>query len=430
MADVDDPGERGNDPERLEWFRDRGLGLFVHWSVDSQLGSVISHSMVGASDAYQDRYIEELPETFDPTRFYPDEWARLARVAGIEYVMFTTKHHNGFAMWDTETTEFNVTNTPYGEDIVRQVVDAFREWEIPVGFYFSPDDFWLLHQQGTEITRDREAAQPSNNPELMEHNKAQLRELLTNYGPIDLLFLDGEPVGLKELAWELQPDIVVTRGAMETPEQELREQPLDEAWEANMTVGSQWNYKPGNEEYKSGTKLIETLIETRAKGGNFLLNVGPRPDGSIPRTQEDRLRELGLWNFLNREAVVGTRPCPRIREGNVWLTRSADDEPTTVYAAVTKTRWPMDPEPRTIALESIRATDDTEVGVLGQSGRVFEYQPEVTPEANWTQGDDRLYVTVTHAHRIYNADTYDDVDESVQWPNPVVVEISDVMFAD
>lgn len=267
----------GNNPERVEWFRKLGLGLFIHWSVDVQLGAVISHSMVGASPAYLDRYIDELPETFDPTDFDPDAWARLAKVSGFQYVVFTTKHHNGFAMWDTDTTDFNVTNTPYGKDIVAEVVDAFRRVDVPIGFHFSPDDFWLLHRQGTAVSRDRKEALPTNNPELMDHNLAQIEEQFTEYGDIDLLFIDGESDGIKTLAWDLQPNVVVTRGAIETPEQEIRTEPLDQAWEANLTIGSQWSYKAGNERYKSGTELIETLVETRAKGGNLLLNVGPRP---------------------------------------------------------------------------------------------------------------------------------------------------------
>lgn len=201
-----------NTPQRAEWFMDQGLGMFVHWSVDSQLGSVISHSMVGASDDYLDRFVNELPKTFYPQRFDPDEWARLARVAGMKYVVFTTKHHSGFCMFDTKTTDFSIMNTPYGKDITRQVVDAFRRQGIGIGFYFSPDDFWMLHKQGRDVSRRRPEALPHNNPELMAHNKAQLRELFTTYGPIDVLFIDGEPNELKELAWELQPNCVITRG--------------------------------------------------------------------------------------------------------------------------------------------------------------------------------------------------------------------------
>jgi alpha-L-fucosidase len=388
---------------------------------------VISHSLAGASQAYIERYLDELPRTFDPAKFDPDEWARMAKVAGVQYVVFTTKHHNGFAMWDTDTTEFNVTNTPHGEDIVDEVVDAFRAHDIAVGFYFSPDDFWLLHQQGKEISRHRDEVLPRNNPELMEHNKAQIRELFSEYGQIDTLFIDGDPTEIRELAWELQPEVVITRGAMETPEQELRDEPSNEPWESCMTMGTQWNYKPANEEYKSSMKLIETFVETRAKGGNLLLNVGPRPDGTIPREQEDRLRTLGLWNFVNREAVFGNATARPLREGNVWFTRASDQEPTTVYATLAGVQWPKDPKPRTVTLESVRATDDTEVGILGQSGRVFEYEPELEPASTWTQDDQRLHVTLTHAQRLYNADSgrlYETEPDFVKWPYPVVLEIT------
>ena len=155
----------GNRPERVLWFMDQALGMFVHWSVDSQLGSVISHSMVGASKDYLDRYIQQLPSTFYPNRFDADEWARQAKLAGMRYVVFTTKHHNGFCMFETATTPFNIMNTPYARDITRQIVDAFRKWGIGIGFYFSPDDFWLLHQQGHEISRDSRQANPLHNPD-------------------------------------------------------------------------------------------------------------------------------------------------------------------------------------------------------------------------------------------------------------------------
>jgi alpha-L-fucosidase len=115
-----------NRADRLEWFRDQGLGLFVHWSVDSQLGSVISHSMVGASADYLDRFVSGLPKTFNPRKFYPEDWAVLARLAGMRYVVFTAKHHSGFCMYDTATTDFGIMRTPFGRDITAEVLQAFR----------------------------------------------------------------------------------------------------------------------------------------------------------------------------------------------------------------------------------------------------------------------------------------------------------------
>ena len=402
-----------NEPERVEWFMNQGLGMFVHWSVDSQLGSVISHSMVGASDDYLDRFVNELPKTFHPQRFDPDEWARLAKVAGMKYVVFTTKHHSGFCMFDTKTTDFGIMNTPYGKDITRQVVDAFRRHGIGIGFYFSPDDFWMLHKQGKDVSRRRPEALPQNNPELMAHNKAQLRELFTNYGPIDVLFIDGEPNELKELAWELQPNCVITRGEMETPEQKTPDEPMPGPWEACYTLGTQWQFKPTNEDYKSGTQLIEMLIEIRAKGGNFLLNVGPQPDGVIPFEQERRIREMALWLFINGEAIYHIRPWHVIREGDIWFTKAKDGD--TVYAILTKQPAWKKGERKDFSLRSVRATSQTAISVLGQSGRVLEYNTNVIPETRWQQKDDSLHVSVMRAQRIYN---------DTKWPNPIVLKIT------
>ena len=142
-----------NNPVLEEEFMDLGFGLFIHWSIDSQLGSVISHSMVGASEEYVQKYINELPETFYPEKFDADEWARLFKLTGAEYVVFSTKHHNGFCMWDTKTTDFNIMNTPYGNDITDILFKALRKQGLKVGVYFSPEDFSFLHQQGITISR-------------------------------------------------------------------------------------------------------------------------------------------------------------------------------------------------------------------------------------------------------------------------------------
>lgn len=146
-------GQLKNKPELEEEFMDMGFGIFIHWSMDSQYGSVISHSMVGASEEYLDKYMNELPKTFYPNKFDPDEWARLFKLAGAEYVVFTTKHHNGFCMWDTKTTGFNIMNTPYGKDITGMLFESLRKYGLKVGVYFSPEDFSFLHKQGKVISR-------------------------------------------------------------------------------------------------------------------------------------------------------------------------------------------------------------------------------------------------------------------------------------
>ena len=407
-----------NKAERLEWFRDLGFGLFIHWSVDGALGGVISHTLAGADDDYTRRFFEQLPRSFSPRKFHPADWAALARLAGMKYVVFTTKHHSGFCMWDTKTTEFDVMSTPFGQDVTAAIVKAFRDEGIPVGFYFSPDDFHYLHGAGKPLARaPHPGVTPQENPGLLEYDRAQLRELMTGYGKIDLVFLDGPAEGLREVVWDAQPDAVVTRGAIETPEQNLPGVPLDRPWEACITMGTEWNYKPTHETYKSGTELVETLIETRAKGGNLLLNVGPRPDGELPIEQEERLREIALWNFVYGESLTAVRPWVVTNEGNVWFTRKKGED--TVYAIITKTPWVMG-ERKSFTLRSVKATGATRVSVLGHGGRLLEYRPDVDPQPRWTQTDDGLQLSIMMAQRLYT---------NRQWPDPIAVKITHVVPA-
>lgn len=404
-----------NQPERLEWFRDQGFGLFIHWSVDSQLGVVISHSLVGASSDYTNRFFTELPKSFNPREFYPEDWANLAHLAGVRYMMFTTKHHSGFTMWDTQTTPFSIMNTPFHRDITKEVFDAFRAQGIATGVYYSPDDFWWLHEHNIPIERHTERVQPRNNPGLMEYDQAQLKELLTSYGKIDALFLDGEPNGLRELAWKINPQIIVTRGAIKTPELTIPGMPMPGAWETCMTMGIGWQYQPQNEHYKSGGELIRMLIQTRAKGGNFLLNVGPKPNGELPIEQEERLREIALWMFVNSESIYSVRPWIITNEGDIWFTKKKDS--SALYAIVESDKpWPRATW-KDFVLHSARATAKTEISVLGQNDKVVEYHPELTPKSSFHQEKDGLHIHVMAAQRL---------QDNFQWPNPAVVKLTNV----
>ena len=407
-----------NDPVRSEAFMDWGLGMFVHWSMDSQLGSVISHSMVGASDDYLDRFMNELPKTFDPQHYDPDKWMQIAKLAGVQYMVLTTKHHSGFCLWDTETTDFDIASTPYKEDIVRKYVDACRKHGLKVGFYFSPEDFSFLHKQGHVIRRRADYANISNNELLLDYNKKQMEELLTQYGDIDVVFLDAFDNGLiRQCVHQLQPKCLVTRGEMATPEQKIPDVPMPGPWESCFTLGNQWQYKPTNEEYKSGTKLIEMLIDVRAKGGNLLINVGPDSDGVIPFEQERRFRELALWMFVNSEAIHGIRPCAVIREGDIYFTKSKDGK--TAYAFLkNQSPWKMG-ERREFNIGSIRATDRTKISVLGQNDKVVEYQPDTDPTSRFQQKDEVLEISVVRAQRLYN---------NRKWPNPLVVRLENIEF--
>ena len=327
--------------------------------------------------------------------------------------MFTTKHHSGFAMFDTTTTPFGIMNTPFHRDITKEVFDAFRSQGIAAGVYYSPDDFWWLHQNGKTIERSVPGVQPRNNPGLMEYDQTQLRELLTHYGKIDALFLDGEAVGLRDLAWKLDPDIIVTRGAIKTPELTVPGMPLPGAWETCMTMGTAWQYQPQNEHYKSGGELIRLLIQTRAKGGNFLLNVGPKPNGELPIEEEERLREIALWMFVNSDAIYAVRPWVITNEGDIWFTKKKDSQ--ALYAIVeSDTPWPRATW-KEFTLHSVRATSKTEVSVLGQNDQVVEYHPEIKPKSSWHQEKDGLHVRVMQTQRL---------QDNFRWPNPAVLKIT------
>jgi alpha-L-fucosidase len=404
-----------NQLDRLDWFRDQGFGLFIHWSVDSQLGVVISHSLVGASPDYTDRFFTELPTSFNPRQFHPEDWAALAKLAGVRYMMFTTKHHSGFAMWDTKTTPFGIMQTPFHRDVTKEIFEAFRAKGIATGVYYSPDDFWWLHEHGIPIERHTEQVQPRNNPGLMQYDQAQLKELLTHYGKVDALFLDGEPNELRELAWKIDPKIIVTRGAIKTPELTIPGMPMPGAWETCMTMGIGWQYQPQNEHYKSGGELIRMLIQTRAKGGNFLLNVGPKPNGELPIEEEERLREIALWMFVNSESIYGVRPWVITNEGDIWFTKKKDS--SALYAIVESDKpWPRATW-KEFVLHSVRATAETQISVLGQNDKVVEYHPEITPKSTFHQEKDGLHVRVMAAQRL---------QDDFRWPNPAVIKLTNV----
>lgn len=421
-AQINESTETGflnlNKPERLEWFNQLGFGMFIHFSFDSQLGVVISHSMAGASDDYLDRFINELPKTFNPKNYDATEIATLAKLAGMKYIVFTTKHHSGFCMWDTKTTDFNIMNTPYSKDLIAEYVEATRAAGLAVGFYFSPEDFNFLYENELQVRR-RFIEPISENimEKYMELNELQNMELMTQYGDIDIMFYDGGEGQLlekcKEVVWELQPNIIVTRGAMKTPEQTVLGVISTNPWEANLTMGTQWAYKPTNENYKTGTRLIEILVETRAKGGNQLLNVGPKPNGELPIEQEANLREVAAWNFINGEAIEKVSPWILSNEGDIWFTWKPEEK--TLYAILTKQPPWSRGERREFVIKSALLGNNSKVSVLGQSSKLVEYNPDTDATTYFEQKEEGMHISCVRAQRIYN---------NHKWNNPIVLKIT------
>lgn len=410
--------QTANRPDREQWFMDMGFGMFIHWSMDSQVGAVISHSMAGASEDYLERFVNELPATFNPKKFDPEEWAVLAKLAGMKYVVFTAKHHSGFCMWDTKTTGFNIMNTPFRRDILKEVLDAFRKQGLATGIYFSPEDFNFFHSNNIPVGRLQDPRHyPANNPDLMKFDKAQIRELLTNYGNIDVFFIDGPEEGIKEYAWQLQPDLVVTRGQMQTPEQNLPDTPMPGPWEACFTMGTDWQYKPTNDPHKTGTEIINMLIEIRAKGGNFLLNIGPKPDGEIQIEQEALLREVALWNLVNREAIHNIRPWEITREGDIWFTKAKEGK--AIYAFIPAgEKWKYG-ERKEFVFRTLTGNAQTTISILGYASELVEYRQGLDASIRFSTTPLGLVVSAVNGHRLYTNN---------RWPNSVVLKLENVTY--
>jgi alpha-L-fucosidase len=360
--------------ERLEWFKDQKLGLMMHWGPYSQLGIVESWALSdedgdwsrGGIDWEADgeefkRQYAGLNRTFHPIRFQPEVWAELAAEGGFKYLIFTTKHHDGFCMWDTHTTDYRITgpDCPYHThkyaDICKHLFDAFRDKGLAIAAYFSKADwntpyYWAPGMaRGSRMWRGP-SYEPKEYPWLWERfvsfTHEQILELTTRYGRIDVLWLDAgwvraggkveQDIRLGEVVekarrhqpWLLTADRTVG-GPYEnyvTPEQTIPDGPMDVPWESCMTMGTSFSFNY-EDEYKPVRRLIHLLLEVVAKGGNLALNVGPQPDGRLPRGAIQRMKELGAWLKVYGEGVYGTRMCAPYYTGDCAFTRSSD----TVY---------------------------------------------------------------------------------------------------
>jgi alpha-L-fucosidase len=315
------------------WFETAGLGLFIHWDHASQQGLEISWPLVGgggilphAQDVTPEQY-HSSAATFDPVAWDPVALASLARSVGVQYAVLTTKHHSGFAMFDTALDDFSVVKAShYGRDIVRSFADAMRAEGIRVGFYFSLSD-WHHPDYPAFTMGDRPYRLGASPPMPSEDAWAryldvmvgQLRELLTEYGTVDLLWFDGgwerprsawKPEQLETMLRSLQPDIVINDrlpsvGDYETPEQFVPPVAPARKWETCMTMNESWAFNPLDGDYKSPRSLVHTLCEVVGRGGNLLLNVSPRGDGSLPPEQVARLEHVGRWVSRYGESVLG-----------------------------------------------------------------------------------------------------------------------------
>lgn len=415
--------------QRLEEWKDLKFGLLMHWGPYSQWGIVESWSICpedlgwatgarkpGVADNYHDyvkRY-EALQETFNPVNFNPEKWAAAARDAGMKYMVFTTKHHDGFCMFDTKYTDYRITDkaTPFSthprSNVTKEIFNAFRKEGFWTGAYFSKPDwhsdyYWWKKFPASDRNANYSIRKyPEQWKKFVDYTNNQVMELVSDYGKIDILWLDGgwvrkktdqevknelldvsggsrwarnpqsQDIDMPRLvkeAREKQPALIVVDRAVPgeqqnylTPEQHIPENGLPYPWETCMTMAGSWSYVP-NDVYKPANELIEKLIDIVSKGGNFLLNIGPGPEGELDDTAYARLNEIGSWMKKNGEAIFNSTAFTSFSEGeDIRYTQSKDGKTRYVFL--------FDYPKEKVMLSKIPFSKNTNVRMLGDTKRL------------------------------------------------------------
>jgi len=295
---------------RMEWWHQAKFGMFIHWGLYSVIGQ---HEWAMEYEGVPIAQYEKLAKHFHPKPNAARDWARLAKKAGMKYMVMTTKHHEGFCHWDSKLTDYNAVKQGPGRDLVREYVDAARAEGLHVGFYYSLMDWH--HPDGAKCKTDEAARK-----RFVEYTHGLIRELLTNYGKIDVLWYDvswpldaagWESDRMNQMVFELQPEIIVNNrnqleGDFSTPEQKIEAAADGRAWESCMTLNDSWGFNRFDDGWKSPKIVINNLVTCARGGGNYLLNIGPMPDGSVPPETVEILENVGRWMDTNGKAIYGT----------------------------------------------------------------------------------------------------------------------------
>jgi len=296
--------------QRMQWWHEAKFGMFIHWGLYSVIGQ---HEWAKEMEGIPIPQYEILAKHFHPKPNAARDWARLAKAAGQRYMVMTTKHHEGFCNFSTKLTDYNAVEQGPGRDLVREYVEAARAEGLRVGFYYSLMDW---HHPDGAICKTDEAARQR----FVAYTHGLIRELLTNYGKIDVLWYDvdwpltpeqWESERMNEMVFELQPDIIVNNrnglpGDFSTPEQHIQASEVGRAWETCMTLNDSWGFNRYDDSWKSPKTIVDNLATVAKGGGNYLLNIGPEPDGSVPPASVEVLETVGKWLDTNGKAFYGT----------------------------------------------------------------------------------------------------------------------------
>jgi alpha-L-fucosidase len=342
-----------NDDERMAWWRDASFGMFIHWGAYAVPGGARNGEVCrGGAEWIMDKldytiedYEKDVVAKFNPVKFNADEWVAMAKDAGMKYIVLTSKHHDGFCLWDSEITDYDIMEaSPFKRDIVSELAEACERGGIKFCFYHSIVD-WHHPQAQAPLYPNYNAGQKDQsvvNPEFPKYYenylKPQVKELLTNYGDIGVVWFDGDWIAdyttemgkeFYDYIREIQPNTIVNNrvdkgrmgmegmdkagefaGDFGTPEQEIPATGIDSDWESCMTMNGSWGYKPSDSNWKSSETLIHNLIDIVSKGGNFLLNIGPDPQGLFPPESVERLADMGKWTKVNGASIYGAKASP------------------------------------------------------------------------------------------------------------------------
>lgn len=375
--------------ERMEWWREARFGMFIHWGVYAQMAGVYNghEQKRGGAEWIMNRMkvpvadYRKMAKDFNPVNYNPDEWVRMAKDAGMKYIVITAKHHDGFALFDSKASDWNVVDaTPYGKDLLKPLAEACKKYGMKLGFYYSQAQDW--NNPGGSAAR-KEMREGWANPDsalidayTKEHNGhwdpwqttktfdqyinevavPQVKEILSNYGDISVLWWDTptnmtDDAALKlQEALKLQPKIITNdrlkrpnfSGDTKTPEQKIPTQAeLDGMdWETCMTMNGTWGFRTSDDKWKSTETLIRNLCDIASKGGNYLLNVGPKPDGTFPQESIDRLKSIGDWMKVNGEAIYASERSPLAPLSWGRCTMKVEKGKTFLYFSVFE--WPAD----------------------------------------------------------------------------------------